>query len=117
MKTSIFKLTYSGTIGRLQYLGASAMVWTAMILAFVALIAAEDMPDAAPVLQIIGISLFIATFVYSLSISVRRMRDTGASPWLVLTLMIPYLGILTGLILFFAPANTLNRKSLKGATT
>ena len=50
------------------------------------------------------------SFIPSLSIQIRRLRDAGKNPWWILISLFPFLGSIILLIFFLSPSNP-NRKS------
>ena len=46
----------------------------------------------------------LALFLPALSISARRLRDGGFSPWLLLLSLIPIIGLIALIILFIEPS-------------
>jgi len=52
---------------------------------------------------LIGVPILIATWVGSYMISIRRLHDLNKSGWWVLLYLIPYVNLIFGLYLLFAP--------------
>jgi len=112
---TIFSFSFFGTIGRLQYLGAIALQMLVMfIVAFTVILVMEANPEAGftgPMAIFSGL-IIIPSAVWGWSIAARRMRDTGANPWWVLTLLIPYVQWFAMAILLLVPAGSFGRKEL-----
>lgn len=97
----VFSLT--GRIGRLRMLAFSfSLGMLAMIGAIVVAVLGGVL--GSPILAMILLALvFIPMMVLSIGFSVRRLNDLNHSGWWVLISFVPFVGILYGLYLLFAP--------------
>lgn len=90
---------FEGKTNRVDFWLAAAanviilVIFLALIAILVALVG--DSVAIAPIALVVIYS--VATIVPNISIQVRRLRDAGFNPWLLLVSLIPYAG---GLILF-----------------
>lgn len=67
---------------------------------FSALAGAEISPAWSVLLTIYGLAMGVA----SVSLQIRRIRDTGLSPWLILILFVPYVGSFIGIAFYILPS-------------
>lgn len=98
--------SFSGRIGRLRYIGYSALVGFLILLVMglaVALAGGLSRGGggafAVVILLVLQLAMFIAQFVYTR----RRLNDLDLTGWISLLLPIPLLGFLLWLYLLFAP--------------
>jgi uncharacterized membrane protein YhaH (DUF805 family) len=99
--TTVFRnkyVTFSGRASRSEYwwsyLGYSVIAMVAWIVAFVVVLA---VPDLAAVL-LVPMLVALAMIIPMLSVSVRRLHDTGKSGWMILIMMIPCIGIILWIV-------------------
>ena len=108
-------LVFEGRIGRLRYLvHAILLPIAALIVLGVFILALASLPEGGPIgkgfniiLSLIQTTLWI-TFVVlgiwiSLSAGVRRLHDMGYSGWFMLLNLVPFVGLVFGLVLLVWP--------------
>ena len=91
--------SWDGRLGRWDYFKVS-LVCTLVNMALGSL-AEKGLPLAMHLLLLIG--CFFAVWA-SLAASVKRCRDTGFSPWMVLLFFVPLANLVFGLVLLFKPS-------------
>ncbi len=71
----------------------------------------NDGAERGPIAAIILVGLFyLATFLPSLAVMIRRLHDVGLTGWLVLIALFPYLGSLALLVMMLLPTEaTVNK--------
>lgn len=89
----VFGIGFSGRLGRLDYFAASLLSTTLWLLLALAAVTTGKMALA-------GLGLFLSA-VYGIRCIVLRLHDTGKSGWLALILLVPLLGGLMALALYF----------------
>jgi uncharacterized membrane protein YhaH (DUF805 family) len=90
-----------GRIGRLRMLAFGVVLGAATLVAALAIALLGGLLGVVA-LVLFGI-LYIPVFVLSIAYSVRRLHDLNHSGWFVLLSFVPFLNILVGLYLIFAP--------------
>lgn len=99
-------LAAGGRLGRIRYIGYSVGIYLlAGLLAAAAVALATMLPETAGGIAMIigaGLALLVAG-VISVLLTIQRLHDVGWTGWLVLLLLIPYLGSLFSLLLWFIP--------------
>jgi uncharacterized membrane protein YhaH (DUF805 family) len=111
--TSFFKKPYSGRLGPVQYLIGFLLSLGAVILglsfitAFKAPLSGLTINLSVVVVFLILTIFAVVFFTLSLYITwglmIRRWHDVGCSGWMALLNLIPYVNILSIIILFFVP--------------
>lgn len=96
---------FRGKTSRIDYwLVAAANALIAIVLGVVGLLLASAVGESAAAVPLgLLIVYAVATIVPNISIYVRRFRDAGFSPWLVLLGLVPYVGGLILIILCLQP--------------
>ena len=92
--TSIF--SFRGRTARAPY-AVAVLAW--IVVATVLNVSAGTVRD--PIAAGIVLLIWVVGFYLFLAISARRARDAGDSPWFVLTLFIPLVGLIAMLYLIF----------------
>ncbi|HEY0635957.1 MAG TPA: DUF805 domain-containing protein [Gammaproteobacteria bacterium] len=114
--------SFSGRLGRLRYLAYAVsmflLAWLVVTLlsAVVAGIGAASGDGQLSGVVVIGLLVIVygVMLVLSLMLAVQRIHDFNASGWLALLLLVPYVNILFGLVLWFVPGTDgENRYGLK----
>lgn len=95
----------SGKITRKQYwtLFGISCAYSALILGIV--IVASKLGGNSDVLMGVLIVSYIPLIWSGIIVSIKRVRDTGLSPWFYTLQLIPYLGIIMGLTFALIPSN------------
>lgn len=96
---------FKGRTRRADYwLAGLANAIAALALFIISLLFVALVGDFAPVAPSIILPVYAAfTIVPNISISIRRLRDAGFSPWLVLLTFAPYIGFVL-LIMYLQPS-------------
>lgn len=97
-----------GRIGRLRYLAYSvvlAIIAYAIIGFVMGILAATGLIEMTVLMMILAIPAFVGIFYAQFVPAIRRLNDLERSGWWSITLLIPYLNILTALYLTFAPGD------------
>ena len=105
METSIWTLSFSGTVGRLQYLGQNLAVLGLLLFTFILMGGLIGTELEIAVYAIATVASIVA-LIWSLAIATRRTRDTGISPWWVLLVLVPYVSMGYALYLLLVPARS-----------
>jgi uncharacterized membrane protein YhaH (DUF805 family) len=87
---------FQGRLGRMQYFGYG-IIW-GVILLVIAFISGES--RGAVGLYIVAMIVFA---IATLSYGIRRLHDFDKSGWWYLLMFIPYVNVVFGLVLLFAP--------------
>ncbi len=114
--------TFAGRSGRVEYLIFSIVYLICTIALFALAILpvklifpfAEDYAGIAiGVLFLSIITLMAVQIIYPVSamaLLIRRIRDTGLSPWCALAFAVPFINIIFWIFLLFAPKDTVKKK-------
>lgn len=101
-----YYFTFQGRVGRMQYFGGTFFISFLFIvvgLPFVVL--ARYAENAGQIFTaMLGISiivLFILSIWANISLTVRRIKDVGMSPWSILLILIPLINVIMNLVLLF----------------
>lgn len=104
--------SFKGRIGRLRYL-AYSIVWQLLIIG-VGLVIGAALMMAGEGLALFGTLIMGIAYVGSIAptfaMAVRRLNDTNQSGWLSLLLLVPFVNIIFGFYLIFAPGTSTANK-------
>ena len=100
---------YSGRATRREYWFFS--LFTVVVTIFIGIIAGiSELYVSGSVFSFISSLFYLAVFLPSFSVSVRRLHDTNRSGWMLLIWLIPFFGLLwVGILLCFASDKGTNR--------
>ena len=86
----------------LAYAGNAIVVVFLLVLGYLLGSLLGDSDNVTPVALIVIYT--IASIVPNISIQVRRLRDAGFNPWILLISLVPYVGGLVLFIMFLQPS-------------
>jgi len=86
----------------LAYLGNAIVFIILLVLGFLLGALFGDSGNLVPIALVVIYT--IASIVPNISIQVRRLRDAGFNPWLLLISLVPYVGGLVLFIMFLQPS-------------
>lgn len=95
-----YSLNWSGRASRPAYW----WFWLFSVIAFIAAVVIGSLLDSAGVVMILYFLVWLALFLPSLSLLVRRMHDIGKSGWWILFGFFPFVGGLVLLVLTLLPS-------------
>lgn len=110
--TSFFTspLDYEGVSNRRQFWFVQMFIFAVNIIALSPLVYFSLIPSPGPRFDMMMLSLWIAYIVvnivllfFTIPLTVRRIRDTGITPYAALLLLIPFIGSLIVLIMCALP--------------
>lgn len=92
---------FNGTATRSEYWAMQLLAILGVFLTFFLM----GMGVHLPVFLVPALALGIATLWYSLSTTVRRIRDSGNNIWWILTIFIPYVSIIPAIVFGVLPTH------------
>ena len=103
--TTVFRTKYATFSGRASrseywwgYLGLAVTSTVLQILAMVGTIALLDFGQIAALPSLIALVGTIGLLIPSITVTVRRLHDTGKSGWMALLIFVPCIGIILWLV-------------------
>lgn len=99
---------FEGSATRSQFWLYTLILFGIMVAALAVDLVFED-PNAEPVALFTGL-IMLVHFIPSLSISARRLHDSGKSAWWLLFMLMPGIGSIVLLIFMCAPTQTINNQ-------
>ena len=103
--TTVFRTKYATFSGRASrseywwgYLGLAVTSTVLQILAMVGTIALLDFGQIAALPSLIALVGVLGLLIPSITVTVRRLHDTGKSGWMALLIFVPCIGIILWLV-------------------
>lgn len=111
--------SFYGEIGRKKYVfGMMLSLLIALFMAFLPTFIVSLTGSAEPVFRILFAAMYLSAvifFIYTvLSLSSKRLRHIGSSPWMVLLLLIPLIKLFLLVYMLFYPGKKNKNPELEG---
>ena len=97
---------FGGRLGRLGFLMALVYVLIYFILTVILVIAGHGSPIINILVLLMGMIGVLAVLPITISTHIRRWHDLGQSGWLILLGLLPFVGLLTTVLLLVLPGTS-----------